>query len=261
MFNPNDYDLNELNTDLFYFLLYISFFTGMYKVFECWLFTRRLHIAKSPSAFETELNIPLTKMLGTNILKIHDDEEYWIAFAYKRGFRLPFFSHTALGFYDPKQGKWLIIGRQSPALVKEGRASKIATYQGNHFFKNLRTHIDNEKNYDLFPDSLFNGIRCQTKINGKALKQVIQNTNKVICDQFLNFYDSNCSSVSIYMLTEIILILHKETKTVQTKSRLLFSTSYSLRKEHTDPVQTELQTKKNYLLSYGEPKKKQKKYP
>lgn len=153
-------------------------------------------------------SIALEKMMDVSPKRLDESSVFKVGFAAKVGFynlsRFSPITHTALAFYNEKENKWLILGRQSLSY------NKVSFYKSSSdsFFSLFSTKVDNENNYDFFAESPFKVSLSTVELTGKEIMEIIKKTNKEICKQFLTFYNSNCNSASVYMLAEIIKLLH-----------------------------------------------------
>lgn len=186
-------------------------------------------------------------MFGTHANDIPDDAEYLLGFATKDGFAdilgsssslaITHSSVVLLDVHAKSEAKFLVIGRQSPYFENPEHAEKRPLHDQKHkshhpelkseqqpaptpsekkstwmfgsALKAIGTSMENEKNYELFPDSPIHGVVLHNvKVTGKEMKQAFAEANERICqEQFCTMATSNCYSGSVFTLCRVMHII------------------------------------------------------
>lgn len=175
---------------------------GAYKVDD----HRKKHasIRDLDASFDATLEeneaIPITRM--GKMADLEDDEVYAIGFATKRalGIKLGSYSmgHAAISFFDPRDEKYIIVGRQSPSSAGQWR----------YFY---HTRLDDELNY-VDEENLFNASQSQVQFNGREAKYLIKKSNALVNKpQQYTLAVSNCYSSTVIVLSEALsMVLNRE---------------------------------------------------
>lgn len=152
------------------------------------------------------------------------NKELRLYFVYKEGFQdirkkisnSPLLSHASICF-ENFQGKFVIMGRQSPAFPQQGPGDSS---RGKFF-----TIFDNERRYGTLGTNQYQGKRIDhTRFTIEEVEKMLHLADENISTkQGCDMYSSNCFTSAIYLLTRAIVVIDERQQNVESDNMAIKS--------------------------------------